>query len=359
MVSPRDEVDLAVVGGGIAGSAIAGRMSAAGAGWSWCWKHSEQFVDRVRGEYIAAWGVRELIAGLWDVVRSVPHSNLLTHFVGFEEQIPEDLALATMRAFSVMVPDVPGVLGVSHPGMSEALLAHAVCCGRGVMRGTSAVTVERGATPTVRWKIGDELFEIEARLVVAADGRGSTLRRASALNLHETEPVRLLAGMLVADTDDWPRHIACHGVEGEVEYIWFPQAGGLTRVYIAWPIDQPRRLGGHDRQRKLLESVRLGCSSWSAAIAGGRPAGPCSWFPMTDSWLDDPVHDGIVFVGDAAGWSNPLIGQGLSVAMRDARVLTDTLLAEEHWTAEPRFVAMPTSAPNGCDASVSRWPSMR
>jgi 2-polyprenyl-6-methoxyphenol hydroxylase-like FAD-dependent oxidoreductase len=38
-----------------------------------------------------------------------------------------------------------------------------------------------------------------------------------------------------------------------------------------------------------------------------------------------------VFAGDAAGWSNPLIGQGLSVAMRDARVLTDALLADERW----------------------------
>ena len=53
---------------------------------------------------------------------------------------------------------------------------------------------------------------------------------------------------------------------------------------------------------------------------------------MTDSWLDQPVHDGIVFAGDAAGWSNPLIGQGLSVALRDARVLTDALLADDRWT---------------------------
>jgi 2-polyprenyl-6-methoxyphenol hydroxylase-like FAD-dependent oxidoreductase len=41
-----------------------------------------------------------------------------------------------------------------------------------------------------------------------------------------------------------------------------------------------------------------------------------------------------VFAGDAAGWSNPLIGQGLSVAMRDARVLTDALLADDRWTVD-------------------------
>ncbi len=138
--------------------------------------------------------------------------------------------------------------------------------------------------------------------------------------------------MLVADTDDWPRDVACHGVEGETEYIMFPQADGLTRVYVGWRIDQPARFAGPDRQRKFLDSLRLECTSWSPAIADGTPAGPCSWFPMTDSWLDQPVHDGIVFAGDAAGWSNPLIGQGLSVALRDAHVLTDALLADDRWT---------------------------
>ena len=329
-----DKVDLVVIGGGIAGSAIAGRMSSAGVRVL-VLEQTEQFVDRVRGEYIAPWGVREVIElGLWDAARSVPHCNLLTHFVGFEEGIPEDVAVATMRDFSVMAPDVPGALGVSHPGLSEALLAHAALCGARVVRGTSSVTVERGPTPMVRWAVGDEAFDAAARLVIAADGRSSTLRRASRPSMHETHATRFLAGMLVADTQDWPRHIACHGVEGDVEYIMFPQADSLTRVYVAWSIDQPGRLAGRDRQRSLLDSLRLDCTSWSSAIAGGTPAGPCSWFPMTDSWLDDPVQDGIVFAGDAAGWSNPLIGQGLSVAMRDARVLTDALLGDERWAGD-------------------------
>ena len=329
-----DKVDLVVVGGGIAGSAIAARMSSAGARVL-VLEQSDRFVDRVRGEYIAAWGVREAIAlGLLDVIRAVPHSNLMTHFVGFEEGIPEHVALATMRDFAVMAPDVPGALGVSHPGMSQALLTHAATCGSTVMRGVSSVAVGGGASPSVGWSLGDERSEVSARLVVAADGRTSSVRRACGLTLHETEATRYLAGMLVADTDDWPRNIACHGVEGEIEYIVFPQGEGLTRVYASWPIEQPQRLAGPDRQRKLLDSLHLECTTWSKAISGGTPAGPCSWFPMTDSWLDDPVRDGLAFAGDAAGWSNPLIGQGLSVALRDARVLTDALLADDRWGAD-------------------------
>ena len=52
--------------------------------------------------------------------------------------------------------------------------------------------------------------------------------------------------------------------------------------------------------------------------AGARVAGPCASFPMTDSWTSIPATDGVVLLGDAAGWSNPVIGQGLAVALRDA-----------------------------------------
>lgn len=37
-------------------------------------------------------------------------------------------------------------------------------------------------------------------------------------------------------------------------------------------------------------------------------------------------------IGDAAGYSNPLIGQGLSLALRDARVLSEILLTTDRWS---------------------------
>jgi 2-polyprenyl-6-methoxyphenol hydroxylase-like FAD-dependent oxidoreductase len=54
---------------------------------------------------------------------------------------------------------------------------------------------------------------------------------------------------------------------------------------------------------------------------------------MTDSWADSPLLPGVALVGDAAGWSNPVTGQGLAVALRDARVLTDLLLDGSDWSA--------------------------
>jgi 2-polyprenyl-6-methoxyphenol hydroxylase-like FAD-dependent oxidoreductase len=327
-------VDLVVVGGGIAGAAVAGRMGAAGAEVV-VLEQSGRFLDRVRGEFMAPWGVREAIdLGLWDVIRAVEHSNMISHLAPFDETVREDVAVASMRDLGSVLPGVPGALGISHPGLCEALLANAASCGAVVCRGTKSTQVVQGTTPIIRSKLDGDSVELTARLVVSADGPASTLRRASGVALNETEAKRFLAGMLVADTGGWPRHVGCLGVEGDREFLVFPQADGLARVYLGWSVGQPARFGGADRQQRFLDDIRLQCASWSAALAAGSPAGPCSWFPMTDSWLDEPVQDGVVFAGDAAGWSNPLIGQGLSVAIRDARVLTDTLIANERWTQD-------------------------
>lgn len=326
-----DEFDLIVLGGGIAGSAIAGRMGSAGARVL-VLEQSERFVDRVRGEFMAPWGVREAIAlGLWDVVTSVEHCNVITRMAPFDETVPEEVALDTIRDIGAALPGVPGALGISHPGLSEALLSHAASCGAVVVRGTSSTHVTRGSSPSAEWEHDGRPGSAAARLVVAADGRASSTRRAFGLTLHETDATRYLAGMLVADTHGWPSEVGCLGVEGDRELIVFPQTDGLTRVYVGWSIDEPARFAGPDRQRRFLDTTRASCTSWSDAIADGTPAGPCSWFAMTDSWLDDVVDTGVVFAGDAAGWSNPLIGQGLSVAIRDARVLTDVLLAGPVW----------------------------
>jgi 2-polyprenyl-6-methoxyphenol hydroxylase-like FAD-dependent oxidoreductase len=52
---------------------------------------------------------------------------------------------------------------------------------------------------------------------------------------------------------------------------------------------------------------------------------------MRDAWTDCPVTDGVVLIGDAAGYSDPHIGQGFSVALRDVRVLSELLKASGDW----------------------------
>src|SRR4029079_14229770 len=42
--------------------------------------------------------------------------------------------------------------------------------------------------------------------------------------------------------------------------------------------------------------------------------------------------EGVVLVGDAAGWNDPIIGLGLSITYRDVRIVSDILKASDDWS---------------------------
>ena len=66
---------------------------------------------------------------------------------------------------------------------------------------------------------------------------------------------------------------------------------------------------------------------------GVKQAGPIATFEGYDSWVEHPYKDGVALVGDAAQTSDQTWGQGLSITVRDARLLRDALLATDDWDA--------------------------
>jgi 2-polyprenyl-6-methoxyphenol hydroxylase-like FAD-dependent oxidoreductase len=61
--------------------------------------------------------------------------------------------------------------------------------------------------------------------------------------------------------------------------------------------------------------------------------GPLATFEGADSWVEHPYRDGVVLIGDAAAASDPAWGSGLSLTLRDVRVLRDLLLSTDDWQA--------------------------
>jgi menaquinone-9 beta-reductase len=103
-----------------------------------------------------------------------------------------------------------------------------------------------------------------------------------------------------------------------------------VRVYCAYPVAAPFRLAGEkDVPRLIEESVKSGAPA--AAFEGIRPAGPLASFEAADSWVPHPYADGLVLVGDAAASNDPAWGQGVSLTLRDVRVLRDLLLNTRDW----------------------------
>jgi 2-polyprenyl-6-methoxyphenol hydroxylase-like FAD-dependent oxidoreductase len=97
-------------------------------------------------------------------------------------------------------------------------------------------------------------------------------------------------------------------------------------LYVALGRSGQRRFAGPDGAAQFLAAWKPGRYPLSDLVAEGIPAGPCATYPGDDTWTDAPFADGVVLAGDAAGHNDPIVGQGLSIALRDARILRDLIL---------------------------------
>ncbi len=322
--------DTVIVGAGIAGGAL-GTVLARAAHSVLLLERSLVHEDRVRGEWIAPWGVLEAKRlGLYDEIRAAGGHHLarqITYVDGI------DPAHAQVVPLEALVPDAPGPLTYGHPALCNLLDASAVRAGATLLRGVEQVQVEAGAAPCVRYRHAGASHTARCRLVVGADGRASSVRRQAGIALHEDPAHHLMSGLLVEDAHGWPEEVETTGTEGDVHFLAFPQGGGRVRLYLCYPLEQRGRLAGPDGPRRFLEAFRLRCVPGSEHLAGARPAGPCPSYANFDTWTDEPFTPGLVLVGDAAGYNDPITGQGLSITLRDVRIVRDLLLANADWSA--------------------------
>ena len=59
--------------------------------------------------------------------------------------------------------------------------------------------------------------------------------------------------------------------------------------------------------------------------------GPLATYHGADHWVEHPYKAGVALIGDAAASSDPTWGEGMSLTLRDVRVLRDALLSTDDW----------------------------
>lgn len=323
--------DLIIVGGGIGGSALAQVMASAGKSVLLL-EQSEAYQDRVRGEWIAPWGVDEVKRlGLYDLLKGAGGHHI-THHVTFDEGKDPVAAEAEALPLGFFREGVPGPLCLGHPTHCQTLFDAAQAAGAEALRGARVLALEFGASPKVTYDLDGETREAAARLIVGADGRTSQVREAAGVKLHQDTPHHWFAGLLVDGAPGWRETLQAIGTEGDFGFLAFPQGGGKIRLYGGYALDEARRFKGDDGPRKFLDAFALSCSPENRHIVEGAPAGPLFAYINADSWTDRPFAPGAVLVGDAAGWNDPIIGLGLSITYRDVRIVSDILKASDDWS---------------------------
>src|SRR5262249_21913867 len=226
------DYDIVCVGGGLGSSALAKVMAEAGK-QVLVLEREREFKDRVRGEYMAPWGVAEARdLGIHELIRDSCGIDAPVVDMGFG---PRDLPTTTPQKLSA--------LGFCHPEMQEVMLNAARQAGAEVRRGVSVSNINPGPTPSVTVRDDNNTQEIKARLIVAADGRNSLARQQVGFAVSEAPQPFLFAGLLLADMSApaSTAYLLFNPTIG-METAITPVGRGRSRTYVCYQVDAGFRL---------------------------------------------------------------------------------------------------------------------
>ncbi len=327
MTSAGKNYDLLIVGGGLAGSALARAMALAGFKVLIVEKETT-FRDRIRGEVLLPWGTVEAKAlGLYEILLAgcAREASREHFFYSGKPSKPRDYLTTT--------PHGTCTLSFYHPDMQETLLVHAATAEADVWRDAVIVALRPGQRPEADILHNGQTITVAARLVVGADGRESQI--ATLLELTRTkDPTELFTGGLQLKGDIQIEHALyffLHSVTGRGA-ILIQNKPGNFRAYLLHHKDalQKRLSGERDYAAVIEHFSEIGMpQDWLNSLT---PHGIFATFDGAHRWIADPVIGNCVLIGDAAAASDPVWGNGLSRTLRDVRILRDWLLQLKDWS---------------------------
>jgi 2-polyprenyl-6-methoxyphenol hydroxylase-like FAD-dependent oxidoreductase len=318
-MAPTQAFDVIVVGGGLAGSALAGVLAQSGLGVLLV-EREARFRDRIRGEVTWPWGVGEALQlGLAKILQQAGRVELSA------VQLYEHQQLVKTDPF-----ESPLMLGFSHPRLQEVFFTWAGSCGATTLRPAKATGFALNGQPTVTVVADGREVEYTARLVVGADGTLSAVRRWAGGETETDAEHHRFGGVLATGL---PRHwsVQAFASTPPASFFWFGQSADATRLYFRLSAERVRETGV---DRSFAAFVTAAAEFMpEGALVGAEAAGPIGFFPNSNVWASRMAGNQVVLVGDAAGAADPSGGLGTPLLFRDVRELRDLLLGERDWEA--------------------------
>jgi flavin-dependent dehydrogenase len=214
-------------------------------------------------------------------------------------------------------------LAISRRDFDARLLEQAIAAGAAFdcITAREALVDATASTPTVRGIVAGNgaRHQLQARVVVAADGRRSTLAFGLRLARHPPRPKRWAIGAYFEDP--------IRSTFGEMHirrgrYIGVaPLGGGISNVCLVLPWSgEPARAGSRGCDFRDPPGLLRDAIAAEPALRnrfGGRPPvrNPIMLGPLAVDAVRGDM-DGLVLAGDAAGFIDPMTGDGLRFAVR-------------------------------------------
>lgn len=306
-LASRTQYDVAVVGGGPAGLAVA--IGCAGRGLS------VALVERSRGPIDKACGEGIMPAGR----RELERLGVLPLLGPDDTACIEGIRYIQEDGASVAAPlPEPFGLGVRRTALSAALLTRAQAVGVKLHLGQKVLALRLQPGGSI---LSGSEPEIGARFVVAADGLHSPLRQEQGWTVPLRGPRRFGLRQHFR-CPPWSSYVEVYfgaGVEAYVTPV------GAERVGVAFLWDAARQRNGDGDGRTTFERLMREFPLLQRRLQGApvdstpRGSGPLA---QRSRRLYRP---GLALLGDAAGYVDAITGEGLSLALTGAAALSAVL----------------------------------
>jgi len=253
--------DAVVVGGGLAGSALADQLARSGHRVL-VLERETKFKDRVRGENMMPWGVSaaQRLGFLDDLLAARGHRAPHWRVYAMGNALPpRDLRSTT--------PDGQTMLNMFHPDLQETLIARASASGATVLRGATVLGLDAGPgrSPSVTFEHNGTTQTVSARIVVGADGRASQMRGWAGFEVQRNPDLLTIAGTLLEGTSI-PDDAAHFCIGAGIATFWAPLGNKRSRTYFVYPGVAGRRgLSGKHKVAEFLQAVQSAASRRSGS----------------------------------------------------------------------------------------------
>jgi 2-polyprenyl-6-methoxyphenol hydroxylase-like FAD-dependent oxidoreductase len=187
---------------------------------------------------------------------------------------------------------------------------------------------------------------LEARLVVGADGRNSTVARLAGSRKYNLTPnERFFYWSFFADADPGAEPtVIFHRWSGSF-VVALPADSGLYQVLAIPELgDLPRFR--QSREESYLEYVRR-CDPVAQALSGARRVGKLFGMLRWEGFFREATGPGWVLAGDAGHFKDPAPGQGIQDAFRQVEFLASAILGAIN------------KSPSALDEALAGWARWR